>query len=72
LGYQLPAKIASKVMAKRLMLSVYGRNLFYIYRSIKDMDAEQLTTGNSWLQNINNAGSQPAARTWGATLRATF
>jgi len=55
-----------------LSISVFGRNLFYIYRSIKDMDAEQLTTGNYWVNNVNNAGSQPATRTWGVMLRASF
>jgi len=36
------------------------------------MDAEQLTTGNYWVNNVNNAGSQPATRTWGVMLRASF
>lgn len=36
------------------------------------MDAEQLTTGNVWFNNISNAGSQPSTRTFGAMLRATF
>ncbi|MGC4036584.1 MAG: SusC/RagA family TonB-linked outer membrane protein [Chitinophagaceae bacterium] len=72
LTYNLTPKLAGKVFAKKLSLSVFGRNLFYIYRSIKDMDAEQLTTGNYWINNINNAGSQPATRTWGVMLRASF
>ena len=72
LTYDFNSKIAGKVFAKKLSMSVFGRNLFYIYRSLKDMDAEQLTTGNYWLNNISNAGSQPATRTWGVMLRATF
>ncbi|MBS1609177.1 MAG: SusC/RagA family TonB-linked outer membrane protein [Bacteroidetes bacterium] len=72
LTYNIAPKLAGKVFAKKLSVSVFGRNLFYIYRSIKDMDAEQLTTGNYWLNNISNAGSQPATRTWGVMLRATF
>lgn len=72
LAYTLPGKIASKVWAKRLTVSVFARNPFYLYRTIKDMDAEQLTAGNVWYNNLNNAGSQPSTRTYGAMIRATF
>jgi TonB-linked SusC/RagA family outer membrane protein len=72
LAYTLPTKMSEKVWAKRLTVSVFARNPFYIYRTIKNMDAEQLTTGNVWFNNISNAGSQPSTRTFGAMLRATF
>ncbi|HVZ57938.1 MAG TPA: SusC/RagA family TonB-linked outer membrane protein [Chitinophagaceae bacterium] len=72
LSYTLPQNIASKVKASKLQLSVFGRNLFYLYRTIKDMDAEQLTAGLNWAQNLNNAGSQPSTRSYGVSLRATF
>ena len=70
--YNFPSRIAAKILAKKLSLSVIGRNLFYFYRTIKDMDAEQLTVSNNFYNNANNAGSQPAARTYGVTLRANF
>ncbi len=72
LGYQLPATLAARVGAQRLHLSVYGRNLFFIYRSIKDIDPEQTTAGSRWLQNINNAGNNPSFRSFGVTLNAGF
>lgn len=72
LAYTLPTSVSSKIKAERLTLSVFARNAFYIYRSIKDMDAEQLTTGKNWINNISNAGSQPSTRTFGAMLRVTF
>ncbi|WP_300600223.1 SusC/RagA family TonB-linked outer membrane protein [Niabella sp.] len=72
LAYTLPSRIASKVWAQRVTVSVFARNPFYIYRTIKDMDAEQLTTSNVWYNNLNNAGSQPSTRTFGAMIRATF
>jgi TonB-linked SusC/RagA family outer membrane protein len=71
-AYTLPTKISQKVWAKRLTVSVFARNPFYLYRTIKDMDAEGLTTGNVWYNNLNNAGSQPSTRTFGGTIRATF
>jgi hypothetical protein len=72
LSYNLPQSIASKIKAKHLQLSVFGRNVFYIYRTIKDMDAEQLTTGLKWSESLTNAGSQPSTRTFGVSLRANF
>lgn len=72
LTYNLSSKLAGKVTAKKLSVSVFARNFFYLYRTIKDMDAEQLTSGANWVNNINNAGSQPSSRTIGIMLRASF
>ncbi|MEP7231405.1 MAG: SusC/RagA family TonB-linked outer membrane protein [Ginsengibacter sp.] len=72
LSYNLPENIAKKLKASKLQLSVFGRNLFYIYRSIKNMDAEQLTTGLNWSSSVNNAGTNFTTRTFGASIRATF
>ena len=41
LGYRIPANITRKIGTQNLTLSVFGRNLFFIYRTIKDLDAEQ-------------------------------
>lgn len=71
-GYALPQKLAKKIGAKKLQLSVFGRNLFYIYRTIKDMDAEQLTAGSRWEKTLTNAGTNPSTRNMGVMLRATF
>lgn len=72
LTYTLPDNIAKKVKANKLQLSVFGRNLFYLYRTIKDMDAEQLTAGLQWNSSLNNAGSNPTTRTFGVSLKANF
>ena len=72
LSYTLPDKIAGKIKASKLQISVFGRNLFYLYRTIKNMDAEQLTTGLSWDSQVSNAGTNFTTRSFGATLRATF
>lgn len=72
LAYMLPEKIASKIGAKKLQISVFGRNLFYFYRSIKNMDSEQLSTGSYWGNNVSNAGTNPSSRTLGFMLRANF
>lgn len=70
LAYQLPSDIVKKIGFQDLQLSVFGRNLFYFYRTIKDMDAEQLTAGSKWFQNVNTAGMNPSSRSFGLSLRA--
>lgn len=72
LKYNLPTALAKKIGAKKLQLSVFGRNLFYLYRTIKDMDAEQLTAGSRWTQTLTNAGTNPSTRTYGVMLRTSF
>jgi hypothetical protein len=72
LGYRLPASVAAKLKAKNLQISAFGRNLFFIYRSIKDLDPEQMTGGSNWINNVSNAGTSPATRTYGLMLRASF
>ncbi len=72
LGYRLPASVASKLKAKNVQISAFGRNLFFIYRSIKDLDPEQMTGGSNWVNSVSNAGTSPATRTYGLMLRASF
>lgn len=72
LGYSLPKEVLNKIGFKKLQLSVFGRNLFYIYRTIKDIDAEQTTAGSRWFQNVNNTGTNPSSRTYGLMLRASL
>lgn len=72
LAYRLPSFIARKIGTQNVTVSVFGRNLFFLYRTIKDMDAEQANTSTRWYENISNAGSNPSFRTFGAMLRASF
>lgn len=72
LGYRLPARLTNKIGTQNMTLSVFGRNLFFLYRTIKDLDAEQTTVSTRWSDNINNAGSNPSFRTAGVMLRASF
>ena len=72
LSYSLPAKWASKIKASRIQLSVFGRNLFYLYRTLKNLDAEQTVAGSRWWQTVNNSGTNPSTRTVGVMLRASF
>jgi iron complex outermembrane receptor protein len=72
LSYTLPEKASKFVGARKIQLSAFGRNLFYLYRTIKDMDAEQTTAGSRWFQTLNNAGTNPSTRSYGVMIRANF
>ena len=72
LSYSIPANLVSKIGAKKLQLSVFGRNLFYLYRTLKDLDAEQTVAGSRWFQSLTNTGTNPSTRTFGVMLRASF
>ncbi|MCB0654488.1 MAG: SusC/RagA family TonB-linked outer membrane protein [Saprospiraceae bacterium] len=72
LGYDIPGNLTAKAGMRDARISVFGRNLFFIYRSIKDLDPEQTTAGSRWYQNVNNAGNNPSFRTFGVELRTRF
>lgn len=72
LGYSVPTRIASKIGASKLQLSVYGRNLFFLYRNLKDLDPEVLTAGSRWFQTVNNSGTNPSTKSVGIMLRSSF
>ena len=72
IGYNFGSNIAKKIGATKLRLSVFGRNLFYLYRTLKDIDSEQTTAGSRWYQNVSNVGTNPSSRTYGVMLRASF
>ncbi|GAB3666995.1 SusC/RagA family TonB-linked outer membrane protein [Echinicola sediminis] len=72
LGYTVPNYITSKIGVSNLNISVFGRNLFFLYRNIKDLDPEVLTGGSRWAQSLTSAGTNPATRTYGVMLRAKF
>lgn len=71
-GYTLPNSLTQKIGASNVNISVFGRNLFFLYRNIKDLDPEVLTAGSNWTQTITSAGTNPATRTIGFMLNAKF
>jgi TonB-linked SusC/RagA family outer membrane protein len=72
IGYRVPTKVLEKIGLTKLQFSVFGRNLFYFYRTIKNMDSEQTTAGSRWTQNVNNIGTNPSTRSFGLTVRASL
>ena len=71
IGYQFPEKLISKLGMTRLSVSVFGRNLFYFYKALKNYDAES-SVGTSWASQAVVGGSTTATRNLGVSLRASF
>jgi outer membrane receptor protein involved in Fe transport len=71
IGYRLPTKIAQKFACKNLSLSLYGRNLCFLYKNLPAFDAEA-TDGTSWISQTQIGGSTATTRSFGFSLRASF
>jgi TonB-linked SusC/RagA family outer membrane protein len=71
IGYNLPKSILSKIQCKSLQVSLFGRNLFYIYKNLPGFDAEA-TDGTTWITQTKLGGSTATTRSLGVSLRATF
>lgn len=71
LSYSLPKKLVNKMGLQRLQFSLVGRNLFYFWKTLPNIDPET-STGSSWLyQGIDQGGSAPI-RSMGASIRMSF
>ncbi|MDQ1086571.1 iron complex outermembrane receptor protein [Siphonobacter sp. SORGH_AS 1065] len=72
LSYRLPSQFTSKLGIQNLTLSAYGRNLFYIYKSLPGLDPEE-GVGTSWISRATSVGGANAAtRSIGGSLRFSF
>lgn len=67
IGYQFPEKLISKLGMTRLSVSVFGRNLFYFYKALKNYDAES-SVGTSWASQAVVGGSTTATRNFGVSI----
>ncbi|MDR1602845.1 MAG: SusC/RagA family TonB-linked outer membrane protein [Tannerella sp.] len=70
-GYSLPKSLIQNTALKNLTVSVFGRNLFYFYKSIPNYDPET-STGTSWKSQLIIGGSASPTRNIGVSLRASF
>ncbi len=72
LSYMLPASLSSRFKLQNLTLSIFARNLFYFYKTLPYVDAED-GVGTNWVSRANNAGSGTAAsKSIGASIRVSF
>jgi TonB-linked SusC/RagA family outer membrane protein len=70
LSYTFPKTTFLNVF-RDLTLSVFGRNLFYIYKTIPNYDPET-SNGTDWKSQLLIGASASPTRTFGISLRASF
>ena len=70
LHYTFPKQFSNKLRLQKLMVGLTARNLFYLYKSIPNIDPEGvLGTGNdSWVEN----STFPATRSYGFKVNFSF
>jgi len=71
LSYKIPASFTKRLNITNLRISLIGRNLFYLYRTLKDLDPEA-PLGNKWWSQGVDVGSSAASRNFGFSLNANF
>lgn len=71
LGYSLPKKFISKLRLTDVRVSLYGRNLFFLYNAMNDVDPESgYSSGNTGGGLEHNA--IPSTRSIGFNLKVNF
>ncbi|MGN7721488.1 SusC/RagA family TonB-linked outer membrane protein [Chitinophaga sp. 22620] len=68
LTYELPKKTIGKIGFERLAVSLFATNLWYIYKTMPNVDAEALNGTNVFYEN----NAFPTTRSYGASIRASF
>lgn len=70
-GYTLPKNTVQKLRMQNIRLSLIGRNLFFLYRTLKNLDPEA-PVGTAWYKQGIDEGSTAATRSLGFSLNCSF
>lgn len=68
LSYMLPAAVAQKIKMQRVSITLAARNLFYLYKSIPNIDAEAALSADGYVENT----VFPGQRTFSAGINVNF
>jgi iron complex outermembrane receptor protein len=71
LSYSFSKTTASKLHLQFIRVSLTGRNLFYVWRTLKNLDPES-TIGTSWLTQGVDDSSSAASRSYGFSINLGF
>ncbi len=71
LGYDVPAKLISRLPVSNMRISLVGRNLFYLYRESPDIDAD-LMQGTTPDSEGFQSFAPPTTRSIGLNLKIDF
>jgi iron complex outermembrane receptor protein len=73
LSFDLPAAWTRHVPARNLRLSLIGRNLFYLYKTVPNVDPESATSTVDFRQGLNDyIGYHPTTRSLGFRITGSF
>jgi iron complex outermembrane receptor protein len=68
LSYTVPKKLSGMLKLQKLSFTLSARNLFYIYKTIDNIDSESTLGTNSWVEN----SSYPLLRSYGFKINLSF
>jgi iron complex outermembrane receptor protein len=68
LSYTVPKKISGAMKLQKLSFTFTARNLFYLYKTMDNIDAESTLGTNSWVEN----SSYPSLRSYGFKINLSF
>lgn len=71
LTYRFPTALAEKLRFQNISVSLIGRNLFYLYRTLENLDPEAMI-GTRWDRQNIDEGSMAASRSYGIALNLAF
>ncbi|MDJ1481067.1 SusC/RagA family TonB-linked outer membrane protein [Cytophagaceae bacterium YF14B1] len=71
LSYRIPSRVSDKLHLNNLRVSVIGRNLFYIWKTLENVDPEA-PVGNKWWSQGVDLGSSAPTRSLGFSINANF
>ncbi len=71
LGYTLPKVFTDKLHFQSMRVSLVGRNLLYVWRTLQNLDPES-TIGTNWLNQGIDDGAGAATRSYGFAVNVSF
>lgn len=71
IGYRVPDSAVRKLGMSNLRVSLYGKNLFYIYKTAKDIDPES-SISSRWYSQGLDSGASLASRSFGFSVSTKF
>lgn len=71
LGYTVPKSVSGKLHFQNIRLSVFGRNVLYVWRTLRDIDPES-TIGTNWLNQGIDESAGAATRSFGFAMNLSF
>ncbi|PZP47411.1 MAG: SusC/RagA family TonB-linked outer membrane protein [Pseudopedobacter saltans] len=71
-SYNLPKSLVGKMHFQKLSVSLIGRNLFYIWKTLPHGLDPEIGIGSSWLSQGIDGGNPAPTRSLGLSLKANF